>query len=339
MTLTRSRYFLLLSFFLSGLMVAGCTRFAPAPVIDKGGQSAGRAASAVQSIGVRPGDTVYKIARRTGVSVRALIAANKLSAPFLVKPGQKLKLPAAAHHVVVGGDTVYDISRAYGVGMTSLMRLNRLKPPYTIKIGQKLLLPGEQQMVAVASAVKPSGTKTSKAKSSKAKSSTAKSAKPKPRTRPKRRAKAKPPPPRSGSRFGWPVKGSIISKFGPKSGGLYNDGINIAAKRGSPLRASENGVVAYAGNELRGFGNLLLIRHKGGWMTAYAHADKLLVRQGETVKRGQTIARVGSSGSVKSPQVHFEIRKGSQAVDPVKYLTALDHRPKRRTMLAWAGEN
>ena len=118
----------------------------------------------------------------------------------------------------------------------------------------------------------------------------------------------------------WPVKGKVLSSYGGKSRGLQNDGINIAAPRGAPVKAAENGIVAYSGNELRGFGNLLLLKHAGGWITAYAHNDKLLVKRGDKIKKGQTIARVGSSGSVQNPQLHFELRKGKKAIDPIKYL-------------------
>ena len=116
------------------------------------------------------------------------------------------------------------------------------------------------------------------------------------------------------------MNGKIISSFGAKKGGLHNDGINIAAARGAPVRAAENGIVAYAGNELRGFGNLLLIKHADGWTSAYAHNDRLLVRRGDQVRRGQIIARVGSTGSVTSPQLHFELREGSEAIDPLRLL-------------------
>lgn len=128
------------------------------------------------------------------------------------------------------------------------------------------------------------------------------------------------PPLAGGGRFLWPVRGRVISDFGPKNGGMHNDGINISAKPGDTVRAAENGVVAYSGNELRGFGNLLLIRHRDGWITAYAHADEILVKRGDQVKRGQVIARVGTSGRVAEPQLHFEIRKGTKAVDPLRYL-------------------
>jgi murein DD-endopeptidase MepM/ murein hydrolase activator NlpD len=121
-------------------------------------------------------------------------------------------------------------------------------------------------------------------------------------------------------KFLWPVNGKIVSPFGPKDGGLHNDGINIAAPLGTPIHAADNGVVVYAGNELRGFGNLLLVRHADGWVSAYAHCDALLVKRGDNVKRGQVIARVGQSGNVTAPQLHFELRKGAEAVDPLAQL-------------------
>jgi murein DD-endopeptidase MepM/ murein hydrolase activator NlpD len=125
------------------------------------------------------------------------------------------------------------------------------------------------------------------------------------------------PPARAGSKFIWPVDGTLLSGFGPKADGMHNDGINIGAPEGAPVKAAENGVVAYAGHELRGFGILILIKHQDDYVTAYAHNEQVLVKRGDIVRRGETIARVGSSGSVDSPQLHFEIRKGSRAIDPL----------------------
>jgi murein DD-endopeptidase MepM/ murein hydrolase activator NlpD len=129
------------------------------------------------------------------------------------------------------------------------------------------------------------------------------------------------PEPRAEALFAWPVQGPVLSSFGSKPGGLNNDGINIGAARGTPVVAAENGVVVYAGNEIPGFGNLILIRHADGWATAYAHNDKLLVAKGDSVARGQPIAQVGATGSVTEPQSHFEIRKGNEPVDPLSYLS------------------
>jgi murein DD-endopeptidase MepM/ murein hydrolase activator NlpD len=122
--------------------------------------------------------------------------------------------------------------------------------------------------------------------------------------------------------FRWPVKGRVISGYGSKPGGLRNEGINIAVPEGTDVRSAEAGVVAYAGNELKGYGNLVLIRHEGGWVTAYAHNKDLFVKRGDTVKRGDVIAKAGQTGSVSSPQVHFEVRKGATAMDPMRFLNA-----------------
>ncbi|MGA7000635.1 MAG: M23 family metallopeptidase, partial [Pseudolabrys sp.] len=120
--------------------------------------------------------------------------------------------------------------------------------------------------------------------------------------------------------FRWPVRGRVIAGFGSKPNGTQNDGINLAVPEGTPIKAADDGVVAYAGNELKGYGNLVLIRHSNGFVSAYAHASELMVKRGDTIKRGQVIAHAGQTGNVTSPQLHFEIRKGSTPVDPTQYL-------------------
>ena len=236
------------------------------------------------TIKVRKGDTIYALSRRHDVTVREIIRANPLKPPYLLYPGQKLKSSGTGLHVVRKGDTIYSLSRKYRVDMTSFARLNRLKRPFILSIGQKLKVPGGIV----------------------------------PRTR---RAALPPPPPRSGKGFMWPVKGPLLSSYGPKAKGYHNDGINIAAKTGSYVRAAESGVVVHAGRKIKGFGQLILLRHSNGWITAYAHNSVILIKKGQSVKRGQAIARVGSSGGVKRPQLHFEMRKGARAVNPVKYLS------------------
>ena len=120
--------------------------------------------------------------------------------------------------------------------------------------------------------------------------------------------------------FRWPVRGKVITSYGAKTNGKANDGINLAVPEGTPVKAAEDGVVAYSGNELKGYGNLVLVRHSNGYVTAYAHASEVLVKRGDTIKRGQIIAKSGQSGEVGSPQLHFEIRKGSSPVDPLQFL-------------------
>jgi murein DD-endopeptidase MepM/ murein hydrolase activator NlpD len=119
----------------------------------------------------------------------------------------------------------------------------------------------------------------------------------------------------------WPLSGRIIRGFGKRSDGSQNDGINIAVPVGTDIHAAEAGVVAYAGNELKGYGNLILIRHDNGYVTAYAHGNRMLVRRGDAVRRGQVIAKAGKTGSVSQPQLHFELRKGAKPVDPIPYLS------------------
>lgn len=257
-------------------------------------------------ITVAKGDTLYSLARKNGVPLRSMIAANSLRAPYGLAIGQKLKLPVALQHVVARGETGYSISRRYGVNIAALMRENRIRAPYTLSIGQQLTLPG---------GAKPAPRQVAAANRPKATANTA------PRAAPKGRVVPLPAPPaRSKSGFSWPVGGKLASRFGPKEGGLHNDGINILAKQGTPVRSAESGVVVYASNALEGYGNLLLLKHADGWLTAYAHNERLLVNKGENIAKGQIIARVGSTGGVTDPQLHFEIRKGRRALDPLDYL-------------------
>ena len=296
---------------------------------------------------VRPGDTVFGIGRRLSVPLRSIIDTNGLRPPYNLRLGQVLRIPNPRKHVVVKGDTVYGIARRYRVDLTELVRLNHIPRPFTIALGQNLILPVPAQplpQTQVAATTRPAappaaGVADSRPASPPAVAVGSKSvtsntqtaalrplptpvpASPPPATKTRLPPAAIPvPPPRAGSTFLWPVRGPIVTKYGPANGGLYNDGINILAPRGTPVKAAENGVVAYVGNELRGFGNLVLIKHAGGWVTAYAHNEKLLVRRGDKVARGQTIAQVGNSGNVAKPQLHFEIRRGTRAVNPIGLL-------------------
>jgi murein DD-endopeptidase MepM/ murein hydrolase activator NlpD len=129
------------------------------------------------------------------------------------------------------------------------------------------------------------------------------------------------PDPMSGNSFRWPVKGRVISQFGARPDGGHNDGIDLAVPQGTAVKAAENGVVAYAGSELKGYGNLVLVRHANNWVSAYAHNEEIMVKRGDKVSRGQIIAKAGATGAVSQPLVHFELRKGSRPVDPTKYMS------------------
>lgn len=270
--------------------------------------------STPSSVTVKKGDTLYSIARRYDVPLREVIETNNLRPPYSLRIGQVLRMPTARYHVVEKGDTLYNISKRYNVDMSSLSRTNDIEAPYSLRIGQRLLLPG-----SVVS--KPAAT-TYVANTPKATSGWKSSSKPKTtvtRKTTKRQSYSTPVKKRS-SKFAWPVKGKVISKFGPIAKGRNNDGINIKAPLGTAVKAADAGTVAYAGNELKGFGNLILIKHSGGWITAYAHNDRLLVKKGQKVRKGEKIATVGSTGGVSSPQLHFEIRAGKKAVNPISYL-------------------
>jgi murein DD-endopeptidase MepM/ murein hydrolase activator NlpD len=219
-------------------------------------------------------------------------------------------------HRARSGETVYNVARQYGVDAYALITTNNLVPPFDLYEGQRLVIPGAAGPAIAAS---PSAPEPNPERPTPRPSITS-PGEPTGQTAVLPRAAPPPEPPQGTDGFVWPVEGSVISDFGAKGGGRYNDGINIAAAAGTPVRAAESGIVAYAGNEVRGFGNMLLLKHSHGWVTAYAHNGELLVQRGERVQRGQVIARVGQSGSVDRPQLHFEIRKGKRAVDPMQEL-------------------
>jgi murein DD-endopeptidase MepM/ murein hydrolase activator NlpD len=120
--------------------------------------------------------------------------------------------------------------------------------------------------------------------------------------------------------FHWPVRGQVIAGFGPRPDGQRNDGINIAVPENTPIKAADDGVVAYSGNELKSFGNLVLVRHANDYVTVYAHAKELRVKAGDQIKGGDLIGLSGQTGNVDTPQIHFEIRKRSTPVDPMQLL-------------------
>jgi len=290
-------------------------------------------------ISIRRGDTLYGIAKRHGIPIRKLIEENRLSPPYIIYPGSTLKRPKVNFHTSKAGETAYGIAKRYKISMGSLVRINRIRPPYRLRPGQKLRLPDRLLKTSLTGELrrgkarswnrvkigKPNSSKKAKFHGQKnlenlregvPRSSTNKN--------------------RSGEqKFLWPVKGRIIVGFGPRKGGFHNDGINILARAGTPIRSVDKGRVIYVGNQLQGFGNLVLIRHSYGWISAYAHGSTVLVKRGNSVGRGQVIAKVGSTGNVDRPQLHFELRRGDEAVDPINYLVrfALGTRFKRFAFL------
>lgn len=334
---------------LAPLALAACD-----PNMRGGGASLTRGPSSASGCGASittySGDTVYSIARRCNVSVRELIEANRLQAPYQINAGQVLRIPGSSgEYVVSRGDTLLVVARKLGVDFLALARTNGKSAPYTIFVGEKLRVPGayggDTQMAQTQSGsgggtlviTSPNAQGGGKAPTTTISRLPAAEPEPPslpaplPEPRPSGSASPPsaqqaslqpppPPPPLAGRGFVWPLRGDVLTEFGPMAKGQHSDGVNIAAPRGTPVKAAENGVVAYVGNELKGFGNLLLIKHADGWMTAYAHNDQLLVHKGEQVRRGQQIATVGASGNVTQPQLHFELRRGTEAVNPADYI-------------------
>lgn len=244
---------------------------------------------------VGTGDTLYSISRKFSVPVNELAVLNKLNAPFTLSIGQNLKVP-----VVVVAQTPAPVRTAATPAKPGTVTPTKPTTVATTK-------PTTTTPAKPATTTKPASTPTVAAAPKEKISSDPTKALP---------AIAK----RSSSKFSWPVRGTILSSYGAKNNGLFNDGINISAKVGTKVGAAENGVVAYAGNEVKGMGNLVIVQHSDGWMTVYAHMDKMSVRRGVKVTVGQQIGTVGQTGKVDKPQLHFEIRKGTKAYDPSSYL-------------------
>jgi murein DD-endopeptidase MepM/ murein hydrolase activator NlpD len=262
-------------------------------------------------------------------SVRAPAAPPRQASP-------KAAPAPSSSHVVAPGETLTRVARKYSLSITELARLNNIPPHTKLKIGDRLTIPAGR--TARALPAEPPRAQP-KALSAPTPSKTEAKAKAQPKSTPAAASPRQPelasvatpesePPTTNvvrashgGLSFRWPAKGRIISGFGPRTNGQTNDGINIALPEGTPVKAAEDGVVAYAGNELKGYGNLVLVRHADGYVTAYAHAKELLVKRGDPIKRGQTIARSGQTGNVDAPQLHFEIRKGPSPIDPMPHLS------------------
>ena len=268
--------------------------------------------SSSNAISGQRGVSLYSFSLLYGVPLKDLINANNLHAPYTLHVGQVLSLPAKQYHTVQRGDTLYSISRQYNVDITSLSRVNNLQTPYSLNVGDRLVLPASVGNVPAAS------YSTAQSSASSASSAAVKTAYTPAKSAPVTDSYVAPKARKT--KFDWPVKGTIISGYGNLGSGRKNDGINIKAALGTNVKAADSGTVAYAGNELKGFGNLILIKHPDGWITAYAHNDRLFVKKGQKVSRGEKIATVGSTGSVTTPQLHFEVRSGKKAVNPRPYL-------------------
>jgi len=251
-------------------------------------------------------------------------------------PRSALTAPSSVH-VVQPGETLNSIARLYNKPVMVLAKANNIPPTTMVRVGDRITIPDvrQQPRPALASAAPTAAPALSSAPprtqpaitQSGGPSLVAQESQLSARVAAPTATQQVPAEDSTGKTasadqpgFRWPVRGRVIQAFGPKPNGLQNDGINLAVPEGTPVKAAEDGVVAYAGNELKGYGNLVLVRHANGFVTAYAHASDILVKRGDSVKRGQVIAHSGQTGSVTSPQLHFEIRKGATPVDPAQYL-------------------
>jgi murein DD-endopeptidase MepM/ murein hydrolase activator NlpD len=304
------------------------------------------------AVTVAPGETLETIAHKHGVPVAVIMRANHISNPAAVHVGQHLVIPryrsapalayappatravpssehfgaprtAAAStngvHIVAPGETLNSIARHYGKPVAVLAKANNISPYTMVRVGERIVIPDAGAKERAEAAPPPAPPAPHRDVASVESPHSAWNAVP-----------IEPPPQKTAVKaaeavgsvpsFGWPVHGRVIAGFGLATNGVQNDGIDVSVPSGTPVKAADDGVVAYAGNELKGYGNLVLIRHSNGYVTAYAHASEILVKRGETVKRGEVIAKAGDTGSVKTPELHFEIRKGATPVDPAQFL-------------------
>lgn len=307
-------------------------------------------------IHVQKNDTLYSLAKRYDTTAEALAKHNGIDDPTELQPGTSLNVPrtdgvgaaTSSSKSTLSGSEAADKSTVKS-GVPGAKTASS-KPGITKAVSSK---PGGTKAASFKQAAKSTGSKmTTKQEAAKAggkltrnadlsaagtkSQSSSKINKTRPgqtvkttlktktaakgQQTPEMKKLKKPFVAKGKVNFAWPLKGKIISNYGGKGHGVKNDGINIAVKKGTPIKAAESGIVVYAGNELKGYGNLILLKHEKNFMTAYAHADTLCVDVGDVVDKGQKIGAVGQTGNVKSPQLHFEVRHKTKAVDPKKYL-------------------
>lgn len=325
------------------LLLTACTTYRP---LDQGARVPWARALAAEKSGpidgnryrVEKGDALSGIAARYDVRLSTLAAANNIESPFILYPGEVLRIPDDAplptrrpeiiqtavlptepppatsswrretkpvvegeRYVVASGESLALIAVRHQLTLGDLVSANDIEPPYRITPGQVLIIP-------LKDAVTISPQISSQAKDAAPSGPTLSS------------------PPLSAEGFLWPVNGELIGNFEQNGATGRSGGVNIAARKGTPVRASENGIVAYAGEAVSGYGRLVMLRHAEGYVTLYAHNNTILVREGDVVNRGQAIAEVGDSGDVSESQLHFELRKGKAPIDPTEVLAGLPGR-------------
>jgi murein DD-endopeptidase MepM/ murein hydrolase activator NlpD len=258
------------------------------------------------SVTVQRGQTLSGIAQAYHVPMRAIAEANHLSPPYKIEAGRTLTIPAMGGSAPPSGPAPV-APMPVPAAPAERPSVAALPPPIPAAQAPAASPPAKSQPTALPAP--PVAGPVPVAPAPAAASEPAES--------------PAPPPAHGATAFAWPVHGRVVASYGGGQDGARNDGINIAAPRGAAVQAADSGVVAYAGNELRGYGNLILVKHANGWISAYAHCETILVKRGDKVGRGQVIAKVGSTGKVGEPQLHFELRRGNHSVDPREFMTPL----------------
>lgn len=266
------------------------------------------------------GETLFDIAERTQSPLIGIIKLNNLQPPYEINQGQIIKIPPLKVHVVKNGENFTDIAKRYSVDKRSLAVFNGLKKPYDVKKGQKIILPAlvrdkltglePMDLVDLLSAELGRGSKIS------GKNPQTIISKPISQVKPNIIDNVT----ETKGLFNWPLNGKIVDKFGEKPGFRKNDGIDIEADENTPFRAAADGEVVYAGNQLEGYGWLILIKHANNFVTAYAYGAEIMVAEKDIVKKGQIIGHVGLTGRAATPRLHFQIRKGTTPTNPALYL-------------------
>ncbi len=252
------------------------------------------------------------------------------SAPPVVARREALA-PNAAVHIVERGETLQSIARLYGKSALTLAKANNIRPNAAVREGERIVVPDVREKERLRAEVPPPRVTQDVANTESTRSAwrtapVEQPAQKMPKAAEQSPAKETTPPIKAAEpagslpSFRWPARGPVLAGFGPQPNGTQNDGIDLEMANGTPVKAADDGVITYAGDELQSYGKLVLIRHSTGYVTAYAHANEILVKKGDTVKRGQIIARSGATGAVKEPELHFEIRKGTTPVDPSQFL-------------------
>ena len=295
------------------------------PVIDDQQADNSAGDQVIASSKKKPVVVPFKTAEQSAADAQAVKAKPGLKPAVVARDDAA---PAAGKtYTVANGDTLFSIGRKYNVSPFAIADANHLPKDKGLAVGKTIVIPGAGSQTAAANPgkIKPLAADDATGDENISSSDKGDGQDVAQSTAPQKIAPASAPAAASPSdalAMRWPVRGKIISPFGPKTGGMKNEGINISVPEGTNVQAAEAGVVAYAGNELKGYGNLVLIRHAGGYVTAYAHNSQILVKKGDTVKRGDLIAKSGSTGAVQSPQLHFEVRKGATALDPSTFLNS-----------------